>query len=44
MVIKKEKGIYELYSKKTKRHLGSFKTKEAAMERERQINYFKHKK
>jgi len=42
MVLKKEDGKYVLYSKKNKKNLGTFKTKQSAINRERQINYFKH--
>jgi len=42
-VIKKEKNKYILYSKSGGRRLGTFKTKSAAMKRERQIKYFKSK-
>ncbi len=41
MVIKKEGTNYNLYSYSTGKRLGSFKSKEAAVIRERQIAYFK---
>jgi len=44
MVLKKEKGKWVLYSRKTHRKLGAFKTKKAAIKRERQIQYFKQLK
>lgn len=40
-IIRKEGNEYVLYSHKGKK-LGTFKTKEAALKREREINYFKH--
>jgi hypothetical protein len=43
MTIKKVKGGYRLLSKKGK-NLGSYETKDEAEERERQVQYFKHKK
>jgi len=42
-MIRKVKGGYKLVSKKGK-SLGKYKTKKAARKRERQVNYFKHKK
>ncbi len=42
-MIRKVGGKYVLYSKKGKR-LGSYKTRAKALERERQVNYFKHKR
>jgi hypothetical protein len=45
MVIKKEKGKWFLYSKKTHRKLGGpYDTKPEALKRERQVQYFKHRK
>lgn len=45
MVIRRMKaGKYELYSSKTHRHLGTFRSKKAALKRERQIQFFKHRK
>jgi len=41
-MIKKIRKRYLLYSKKTHRRLGVFKTKKAALKRERQIQYFKY--
>lgn len=41
-MIRKTKGGYKLMSHKGK-SLGKFKTKKAAMKRERQVNYFKNK-
>jgi len=41
MVLKKEKGKWMLYSRKTHRRLGIFKTKKEALRRERQIAFFK---
>jgi hypothetical protein len=39
------KRKWRLFSKKTGKNLGTFKTKKAAKKRERQINWFKsHKK
>lgn len=43
MVIRKIKGGYRLYSKKGK-NLGTYKSKAGAKKRERQVQYFKHKK
>jgi hypothetical protein len=43
-MIKREGSMYVLYSKDGKKVLGKFKTKEEAVKREKQINYFKHKK
>jgi hypothetical protein len=41
--IKKVKGGYRLVSKKTGRNLGTYPTRAGAVERERQVQYFKHK-
>jgi hypothetical protein len=43
-MIIKVKGGYRLVSKKTGRNLGTFKTKAEALKRERQVQFFKHKK
>jgi hypothetical protein len=43
-VIKKVGGKYVLYPKSGGKRLGTFRTKAAAKRRDRQINYFKHKK
>ena len=40
-MIKKEKSKYVLRSKTTGKKLGSFATKEEALKRERQIQFFK---
>lgn len=43
-MIKKENGKYVLYSKDGDKKLGGpYETKEAAKEREREVQYFKHK-
>ena len=44
MVLKKEKGKWVLYSRKTHRRLGTFKTKKEALRREGQIQWFKKQK
>jgi hypothetical protein len=44
MVLKKEKGKWVLYSRKTHRRLGIFKTKKEALRREGQIQWFKKQK
>ena len=44
MTIKKVKEGYRLESKKTGKNLGTYKTRAKAEERERQVQYFKHKK
>jgi hypothetical protein len=49
MTIRKIKSGYKLVSKKKtksgkRKSLGVFKSKKAALKRERQIQYFKHKK
>jgi len=41
MVLRKEGSYWILYSKKTHRVLGKFKSIKAALKRERQIQYFK---
>lgn len=43
-MIKKSGGGYSLYSHKGKRLGGPYKSKGEAMRREKQVNYFKHKK
>lgn len=43
MTIRKVKEGYRLVSKKG-RNLGTYKTREEAEKRERQVQYFKHKK
>jgi hypothetical protein len=43
MIIKIKEG-YRVVSEKTKRNMGTYKTKEEAKERLRQIEFFKHKK
>jgi hypothetical protein len=43
MTIKKVKGGYRLVSK-TGKNLGTYDTKAGAEKRERQVQYFKHKK
>lgn len=40
-MIVKSKGKYKVISKKTHRNLGSYKTKEEAEKRLRQVEYFK---
>lgn len=42
-MIKKKGNQYVLYSLKTGKVLGKFKGKQAAINRERQINFFKHR-
>lgn len=42
-MIKKEGSKYILYSHDGNKKLGTFTSKKAAQEREKQINYFKHK-
>lgn len=42
MVILKRGWQWVLYTKDRKKILGKFRTKKAALKRERQINYFKH--
>lgn len=41
-MIKKVGSKYVLYSKDGTKRLGTYDSKEAALKRERQINYFKH--
>jgi 4a-hydroxytetrahydrobiopterin dehydratase len=41
--IRKVKGGYRLVSKKTGRNLGTYPTRAEAIEREKQVQYFKHK-
>ena len=41
--IVKVDGKFRLVSKNTGKNLGTFDTKEKAIERERQVQYFKHK-
>ena len=43
-MIKKEKGKYTVWSEKTDRTFGSYKTLAEAKKRLRQIEYFKHRK
>lgn len=43
-MIRKVKGGYRLVSKKTGRNLGTYRSKKGAQKRERQVNYFKHKR
>ena len=43
-MIRKVGGKYQLKAKSTGQNLGTFKTKKEAQEREREIQYFKHKK
>ncbi len=49
MIRKLKSGEYRLYSRKTdpktgkRRNLGTFKTREEAMQHEREVQYFKHK-
>jgi hypothetical protein len=43
MVLKKEGSEWVLYSHKTHRHLGTFRTKKAALKRKSQIRFFKNK-
>ena len=42
-MIRKVKGGYRLVSKKTGRNLGTFRTKAEARQRERQVQFFKHR-
>jgi len=50
MIRKLKNGSYRLYSRKinprtgTRRNLGTFKTREEAVQHEREIQYFKHLK
>jgi len=41
-MIRKQGDKWVLYSKDGSKKLGVFKTKDAALKRERQISYFKH--
>lgn len=41
-MIKKIKGGYKLVSKTTGKNLGTAKTKEGIVKREKQVNYFKY--
>jgi len=43
-VIRKEGSRYVLRSKKTGKNLGKFRTRKEAEKRERQVQFFKHKK
>lgn len=43
-MIKKVKNKYVLYSHDGKKKLGTFDTKKEALEREKQINFFKRRK
>jgi hypothetical protein len=43
-MIKKEGNKYRVVSEKTGRNLGESETKEGALKRLRQVEYFKHKK
>lgn len=43
-MIKKEKNEWVLYSSDGTKILGKYKTKKEALEREKQIQYFKNKK
>ena len=43
MTIRKVKGGYRLVSKKGK-NLGTFKTRAEAVKREKEVQFFKHKK
>lgn len=43
-MIKKKNNKWILYSKDGTQKLGEFKTKKEAVDREKQINYFKNKK
>ena len=43
-VIRKKDGKYCLFSKKSKRNLGCYPTRDGALKRERQVQYFKHLK
>jgi hypothetical protein len=44
MTIRRVKGGYKLVSKKSGKSLGTYRTKAGAQKRERQVNYFKHRK
>jgi len=41
-MIRKSKSGYTLYSKSGKKKLGSYRTKKAAQNREKQVSRFKH--
>ena len=43
-MIRKIKGGYRLFSRKTGRNLGTAKTKAGILRRERQVQFFKHRK
>lgn len=43
MVLVKEGSLWVLYNHDKTKVLGKFKTKKDALEREREINYFKHR-
>ncbi|MBP23706.1 MAG: hypothetical protein CMH20_00225 [Methylophaga sp.] len=43
VIRKGKKPVWVLYSKRGDRKLGEYPTREAALERERQIQYFKNK-
>lgn len=43
-MIAKRKGVYTIHSIKTGKPLGSYKTLAQAQKRERQIQFFKHRK
>ena len=43
-MIRKVKGGYKVVSEKTGRNLGFSKTRQGALKRLRQVEYFKHKK
>jgi hypothetical protein len=43
-MIKKEKGSYRVLSSKGKNMGGPYKTREEALKRLRQVEFFKHKK
>jgi len=44
MTIRKVKGGYKLTSRSGDRDFGTYKTKKQAEKRERQVQYFKHRK
>lgn len=43
LILRKVGSQYVLYSHKTHKRLGTFKSRAAAIRRERQINFFKHR-
>lgn len=43
-MIRKQKSKWILFSSDGKKKLGEYKTKKEALEREKQIQYFKHNK